>query len=406
MERAGLRRTLLCVLVAGGCSGRTPDPPARSATRDSLPADSGSTEWRIAPGSTTGPLVLTTSEADLRQRYGAGSVDSTRIQIGEGETMAGAVLYPGDSLRRAEIVWQDSIPRRRPARIILRGSRSRWQVNRGISLGTSLQELERLNGRPFTLAGFGWDYAGVVTDWKGGALDSSLAGVKLYLEPGPAQNNSPSYSQVLGDRDYSSALPAMQQLAPRVYQIFVDFAPASDSAVQVTEGVCPFECCQLGTWTAREPLRVLLEPRLGSPLAFKIDSGEAVRAERGDLHQISLAKVVLRYPTTLWRYGNDSTLTVPAGDTLVIDGYVGEGNWNVSYRGADYSAEQFWTEDGTSATPKVPGVLVQPLRAEWWVRLRNQTDQVGWLKSALVGNSGDLNGTSMVAGMDGADACS
>jgi hypothetical protein len=38
----------------------------------------------------------------------------------------------------------------------------------------------------------------------------------------PAAGSTP-YSQVLGDRDYSSALPAMQQLAPRVYQIFVDF---------------------------------------------------------------------------------------------------------------------------------------------------------------------------------------
>jgi hypothetical protein len=28
---------------------------------------------------------------------------------------------------------------------------------------------------------------------------------------------------VLGDRDYSSALPAMQELDPKVAQIFVDF---------------------------------------------------------------------------------------------------------------------------------------------------------------------------------------
>jgi hypothetical protein len=315
------------------------------------------------------------------------------------------VLYTGDNLRRAEIVWQDSVARRRPSWLILRGSRSLWQVGPGISLGTSLLELERLNGRPFTLSGFGWDYAGVVTDWKGGALDSALAGVKLYLDPEPAQKESAPYSQVLGDRGYSSALPPMQQLAPRVYQIFVDFAAASDSAQQVTGSACPFECCQLGTWTARAPLRALREPRQGSPLAFRIDSGEAVRAERGDLHQISLAKVVLRYPTTLWWHGSDSTLTVPVGDTLVIDAYMGEGNWNVSYRGADYYAEQFWADD-EAATPKMPGVLLQPLLAEWWVRLRNHNNQVGWLKSALVGNAGDLNGTSMVAAIDGADACS
>jgi hypothetical protein len=150
-------------------------------------------------------------------------VEQTRIELGEGETAPGTVLYPGDSLRRIEIIWRDTVAQQGPARIVLRGGQSRWQVGRGISLGTSLQDLERLNGRPFTLAGFGWDYAGVVTSWNGGSLDSALAGIKLYLDPGPAQHESAPYSQVLGDRDYSSSLPAMQQLNPRVGQIFVDF---------------------------------------------------------------------------------------------------------------------------------------------------------------------------------------
>ena len=138
-------------------------------------------------------------------------------------TAPGTVLYPADSLRRMEILWRDTMTRQGPARLIIRGSRSRWEVGPALSLGTSLKDLERLNGRAFTLAGFGWDYAGVVTDWKGGALDSALAGVKLYLDPGPAQYQSAAYSQVLGDRDYSSALPAMQQLNPKVAQILVDF---------------------------------------------------------------------------------------------------------------------------------------------------------------------------------------
>ena len=63
----------------------------------------------------------------------------------------------------------------------------------------------------------------MITDWKGGALDSALTGVKLYVDPGPAQYESVAYSKVLGDRDYSSTLPPMQQLNPRVGQIFVDF---------------------------------------------------------------------------------------------------------------------------------------------------------------------------------------
>jgi hypothetical protein len=177
----------------------------------------------IVPDRSAGPLTRESSEAQLKQRYGPEMVSSSRIQIGEGETMAGTVLFPGDSLRTAEIIWADSVSRRRPARFILRGSKSLWRTARGISLGTTLHELERLNGRPFMLAGFGWDYGGVVTDWGGGALDTALAGVKLYLDPGPEQYQSAPYTEVLGDRDYSSSLKPMQQMNPKVSQIFVDF---------------------------------------------------------------------------------------------------------------------------------------------------------------------------------------
>jgi hypothetical protein len=225
--RTGLGAWLAGAGMVLGCSSGAGDAPARAAadsvapTATPRPADT-TTEWQIRPKD-SGPITAQTTEADLRRRYGPEAVDSARIELGEGETAPGTVLFSGDSLRRAEILWQDSVARSRPSRIILRGNRSQWQVGSGVSLGTSLQELEQLNGRPFTLAGFGWDYAGVVTDWNGGALDTALAGVKLYLDPGPAQYESAPYSQVLGDRDYSSSLPAMQQLSPRVTQIYIGF---------------------------------------------------------------------------------------------------------------------------------------------------------------------------------------
>ena len=74
-----------------------------------------------------------------------------------------------------------------------------------------------------SLAGFGGDYGGVVTDWGGGALDSALGDVKLYLDPGSEQYQSAPSSQVRGDQDYSSSLKPMQQMNPKVSQIFVDF---------------------------------------------------------------------------------------------------------------------------------------------------------------------------------------
>jgi hypothetical protein len=220
---------LVCALILAACQAgdrranpesARPDPPATDST--SLSGVAALDQWKLAPG-TRSSINSGTSEAELRQRYGSSALESIRVELGEGETAPGTVLYPSDSLRRLEIIWRDTLGRQQPARLIVRGAGSQWQVGPGISLGTSLKDLERLNRQPFTLAGFGWDYAGVITDWKGGALDSVLNGVKVYLDPGPAQHESAAYSQVLGDRDYSSALPPMQQLNPKVAQIFVDF---------------------------------------------------------------------------------------------------------------------------------------------------------------------------------------
>jgi hypothetical protein len=221
---------LVCVWMlvacqsAGSAGRRTDARPTDSAGANAaaVPAhDSGAEQWQITAGR-AGPFSAGSSEAELRRTYGSGQIDSVRIELGEGETAPGTVLFPADSARRIEILWRDTSARKAPARLILRGSRSEWRVGPGISLGTPLKDLERLNGRPFSLAGFGWDYAGVITDWKAGALDSSLTSIKLYLDPGSDRYQSQVYSQVLGDRDYSSDLPAMQQLNPRVYQIFVD----------------------------------------------------------------------------------------------------------------------------------------------------------------------------------------
>jgi hypothetical protein len=206
------------LLALASCRSSEPPPPARPVAAE---------DWRIEPGARVGSLRASGSEQDLVLAYGAGQVRDTSIALGEGETAPGAILFPEDPQRRLEIVWADAGAKRAPRRVILRGERSRWMLPRGVSLGTSLRELEEKNGAAFRLAGFAWDYAGVVMSWEGGALDSALgAPVKLYLAPRIEDRAGPDYSRVLGDRPFPSSHPAMQALNPRVYRIFVDFGAA------------------------------------------------------------------------------------------------------------------------------------------------------------------------------------
>src|SRR5262245_16371737 len=180
-------------------------------------------DWLIVPGQRAGAVHATSTQEQLIGAYGPTGVQAERIELGEGMTAPGTVLFAADSLQRLEVLWQDTIAHARPARLVLRGTKSRWHLPKGISLGTTLQGLERLNGREFVLAGFGWDYGGVILDWGGGALAQELPGVTLFLDPGADQYGTPAYRDVLGDRDYRSSIPAMQKLDPRVREINIDF---------------------------------------------------------------------------------------------------------------------------------------------------------------------------------------
>jgi hypothetical protein len=220
--RMRLPLAMLALILAAGASGALSS--CRRSEEPAPPRAVIAEDWTIEPGKRVGALRASGSEQDLIRAYGAANVRDTSIVLGEGETARGTMLFPDDPQRRLEVIWSDPSQKRGPRRIVLRGERSRWMLPRDVSLGTSLSGLVEKNGAPFQLAGFGWDYAGVVYSWSGGALDSLMTrSVKLYLEPRIEDRGGPEYSSVLGDRDYSSNLPAMKKLNPRVYQIFVDF---------------------------------------------------------------------------------------------------------------------------------------------------------------------------------------
>ena len=206
-----MNRLALLVLAAAilsGCGNGTP----RGA-------------WRIVPGDPQSALGKgSASESDLRRSYGDRNVAPGRVALGEGYASEGSVLFPEDSTRRVEVVWEDSLHRAIPSRVFLRGDRSLWKLPGDVTLGLSLADLERMNGRPFTLSGFGWDYEGVVISWAGGLLDTTLTSdVKVYLRPARVDWARPEYARVQGDRTFTSSQAEMRALNPRVYQIVVDY---------------------------------------------------------------------------------------------------------------------------------------------------------------------------------------
>ncbi|MDX1492423.1 MAG: hypothetical protein R3253_00010 [Longimicrobiales bacterium] len=141
--------------------------------------------WVVLPGERVGPVSHTSDEDELVETFGAEAVRPIQIYVGESSVVPGA---PGaladdpmisgteilpDSPDRVEILWWHPGERRCPYAAVFRETGSRWETGAGVRVGIGAEELERLNGSPFTFAGFEWDGSGEIRSWEGGLLETS-----------------------------------------------------------------------------------------------------------------------------------------------------------------------------------------------------------------------------------------
>lgn len=160
------------------------------------------------------------AESDLIERYGTENVLTKMVHWGEYRGL-GTVLFADNPHARVQIIWKEST--RRPYLITVSGESPSWIAASGIRTGMKLQELARLNERPFRLAGFQTEMAGAVLDWDGGRLEPPEAvNCKLSITLQPKWDGTEDFElvkQVRSGREYSSDHPAMQSLNPTVVEM-------------------------------------------------------------------------------------------------------------------------------------------------------------------------------------------
>ena len=159
-----------------------------------------------------------TSEQQLIGYFGAKNVKRQKVSLGEGETADGTVIFPNDAKRRASFVWKNTKKRDVPETIFVCDKPSLWRLPNEITTGTTLIELEKLNGKPFKMTGFDWDGGGTVTSWNGGKLETTLKSksgkVSATLQLVPTSTHYPD--ELVGDKAILSSNANMRKLNPTV----------------------------------------------------------------------------------------------------------------------------------------------------------------------------------------------
>lgn len=209
---------LALILLMAGCTESSANLSKVSSTSSGIegsrnekaipeplpPKSNASAESRIInPLTNVGPITRETSEGDLINLFGVENVEAILIPVGEGETVPGTRLF-GGTPNAVDIEWKYSS--HSPQRITIRSGGTYWQTSEGLKIGSSLAEVTLVNGRPFDLTGFGWDYPGRTVDWQGGSLVQ-----ELQIDFRPTQQ-IPTDEVLYGSGPFSSQETAMQKM--------------------------------------------------------------------------------------------------------------------------------------------------------------------------------------------------
>ncbi|AEI48401.1 hypothetical protein [Runella slithyformis] len=223
---------LLALLALTACQGttdQTKNAPDSVATVAAVGQPEGSpNNFYCIPGVQAGNVKANSSEASLRAMLGAENVVRDSVYIGEGYYEKGTTLFKGTP-EEAQILWKDTVNYANPTSLMIRsakGEPSKWLVDNGVVMGVTLKEVEKINGKPFKISGFGWDYGGFATDWQRGKLAGKKEAQNLVLRfyyNIEDDKLGAIADKVLGEGPFLSSNPAMQQLNPKVVEITIGF---------------------------------------------------------------------------------------------------------------------------------------------------------------------------------------
>ena len=164
-----------------------------------------------------GPFAIDSSEARLVETFGRDNVVTGEVDGPEGTTMIATTVFPDDPEHSFQVVWWDEEALDSPSFFTLAPADT---APGGLRLGMPLAEVEALNGEPFTMLGFGWDYGGAAS-FASGQL-SALPGdclLSVSFDPSTALPEGTDAEPIEGDKEVASNLPLLRAVEPVVYEV-------------------------------------------------------------------------------------------------------------------------------------------------------------------------------------------
>lgn len=162
------------------------------------------------------------SDALVRETFGEDNVETGMVYGVEGIEFMATTVFPDDPDRVMQFSWWDEEKLEYLSSLELAPSQ---ETPTGIKIGMSVKEVEAINGEPFTIGGFWWDYGGGAV-FETGALTNPETGCGFWIRFAPTDDYSEDVdvTPVSGEVTVPSSEPLLETLDVRVQSINLGYA--------------------------------------------------------------------------------------------------------------------------------------------------------------------------------------
>ena len=177
-----------------------------------------SIDRNIIPNESVGLITSSTTKSALNKLYDKENIRETVIFSYEGNDIKGTEVIFDNTADNITIQWNEN--NLTPQIIRIENLNSNWKTKEGVGIGSTIKEVEKANGKPFTIYGYEIDayLAGTVKNWNSGNLQGLKLQFKITKEI-PVE----VYMKMIGDRGILSNNPLLEKAGLQVENISVRF---------------------------------------------------------------------------------------------------------------------------------------------------------------------------------------
>jgi hypothetical protein len=194
-------------------------------------------DFVLVPGLRVGPLTGSAVKADVPRLFPGATVKDDELELDEGYVLQATFVNREKRPESMAIVWSSD---GHPKQVYLCRGRGRgeckWHATApggNIGVGVKMLDLEKINGKPFTIHGFGYGYGGNIEAWDGGKIEKFDCNNSLLLGVDGVRNREGDFTVSItseekqsfsGNRSIPTTNEGLRKLNPAITDVVFNFA--------------------------------------------------------------------------------------------------------------------------------------------------------------------------------------